>query len=186
MRSVAFNILFYLNILVHLVAGLPFFALPRSMFVFMASGGGAPHLCSPARSAGIRVEFVGLDKIPPGRLLVAAKHQSTLETFTLLRLFEDPTYIAKRELMWIPWFGWYLWKARIVPVDRGARRRLADHDDRVRAELRGPADHHLPGRDAATPGAPPDYKYGAAHLYGETGVPCLPVALNSGLLWGRR
>ena len=82
---------------------------------------------------GIRVEFVGRDKIPPGPLIVAAKHQSVLETFALLLLFADPTYIAKRELMWIPFFGWYLWKARMIPVDRGARAQGAHRHDGARA-----------------------------------------------------
>ena len=187
-RSVVFNILFYLNILVHLVAGLPFFALPYRRLIGFGKWWGGTNLWLARAVCGIRVEFVGLDKIPPGPLLVASKHQSTLETFTLLRLFEDPTYIAKRELMWIPWFGWYLWKARIVPVDRGARAKaLRTMTARVRAELReGRQIIIFPEGTRQLPGAPPNYKYGAAHLYGETGVPCLPVALNSGLVWGRR
>jgi len=56
--------------------------------------------------AGIGVELRGLEKIPPGALLVAAKHQSVWETFTLFTLFDDPAYVLKRELMWIPcWAG---------------------------------------------------------------------------------
>src|SRR5215210_634403 len=68
--------------------------------------------------AGISVEFRGLEKIPPGALLVASKHQSVWETFTLVT---DPAYVYKRELLWIPVFGWYLWKSGMVPVDRHAR-----------------------------------------------------------------
>ncbi len=69
---------------------------------------------------GTGVEFRGLEKLPKGSLIVAAKHQSTWETFALLRLFDDPTFIVKRELMWIPIFGWCMWKGGMVPVDRGA------------------------------------------------------------------
>jgi 1-acyl-sn-glycerol-3-phosphate acyltransferase len=121
-------------------------------------------------------------------LIVAAKHQSMLETFALLLLFRDPTYIAKRELMWIPWFGWYLWKARIIPVDRGAgAQALKALTARARRELRrGRQLIIFPEGTRRAPGDPPAYKYGVAHMYAETGVPCLPIALNSGLVWGRR
>ena len=62
------------------------------------------------------------DKIPHGPLLVAAKHQSAWETFALLPLFDNPLFIVKRELQWIPIFGWLMIKGRMVPVDRGAWR----------------------------------------------------------------
>ena len=111
-----------------------------------------------------------------------------LETFALLLLFDDPAYIAKRELMWIPLFGWYLAKARMIPVDRGARAQaLTALTRRVRAEVkRGRQVIIFPEGTRRAPGASPAYKHGVAHMYAETGVPCLPVALNSGLVWGRR
>ena len=68
----------------------------------------------------IDVEWRGLEKIPPGGVLVAAKHQSTWETFALTTLFPDPTFVIKRELMWIPFFGWYTRRAGMIPVDRRA------------------------------------------------------------------
>ena len=57
---------------------------------------------------GTRVEFRGLDRIPPGGLLVASKHQSFADILAVMPLFDDPTFILKRELTWIPFFGWYL------------------------------------------------------------------------------
>ena len=53
--------------------------------------------------------------------MVASKHQSTWETFALLALFADPAFILKRELMWLPLFGWFTRKGRMIPVNRGAR-----------------------------------------------------------------
>ena len=70
----------------------------------------------------IKVEVRGLEKIPQGPLLVASKHQSVWETFALLPLFHAPLFILKRELTWIPLFGRFLMKARMIPVNRGARR----------------------------------------------------------------
>jgi 1-acyl-sn-glycerol-3-phosphate acyltransferase len=188
LRSILFNALFYLNILVHVVVGLPTFALPWWVLVRYGKAWARSNLWLLRVICGIRLEIVGREKIPHGPLIVAAKHQSVLETFALLMLFAEPTYIAKRELMWIPFFGWYLAKARMIPVDRGARAQaLTALTARVRAELRrGRQVIIFPEGTRRPVGAPPAYKQGVAHMYAETGVPCLPVALNSGLVWGRR
>src|SRR2546429_496690 len=89
LRSVAFNILFYLNLVLHVVAAIPTYALPRRAFMAVAKSWGRTSNALLA-VAGIRVELRGVEKIPPGALLVAAKHQSVWETFTLLTLFDDP------------------------------------------------------------------------------------------------
>jgi 1-acyl-sn-glycerol-3-phosphate acyltransferase len=136
----------------------------------------------------LKFEIRGLEKVPPGPLIVASKHQSAWETFALLTLFDDPTFIIKWELMWIPLFGWFTVKGRMVPVRRGAgAQALAEMAARAKIELnRGRQLIIFPEGTRRPPGAEPRYKYGVAHLYGETGVPCLPVALNSGLFWARR
>jgi 1-acyl-sn-glycerol-3-phosphate acyltransferase len=187
LRSVAFNLLFYLNLILHLIAAIPTFALPRSMFMLMAKSWGrtSNRLLSVA---AIRVELRGLEKIPSGALLVAAKHQSVWETFTLFTLFADPAYVLKRELMWIPVLGWYAWKSDMIPVDRASRGgALSGMIDRACAEFaRGRQIIIFPEGTRTAPGAPPDYRQGVVHLYAQAGVPCLPIALNSGLCWPRR
>jgi 1-acyl-sn-glycerol-3-phosphate acyltransferase len=187
-RSILFNALFYLVILFYLFAALPTFAMPYWVVVELVKLCGRTNLWLLKVVCRIDVEFTGLDKIPPGPLIVAAKHQSFLETFVLLTLFASPAYIIKRELMWIPLFGWYMWKGRMIPVDRGARRQaLTAMTARARAELnRGRQIIIFPEGTRRPPGAPPAYKPGVAHLYAETDVPCVPIALNSGLVWGRR
>lgn len=187
LRSVVFNVLFYLNLVLHVIAAIPTYALPRGAIMAMAKSWGRTSNALLA-IAGIRVELRGLEKIPRGALLVAAKHQSVWETFTLLTLFEDPAYIFKRELMWIPVFGWYAWKSDMIPIDRGARGGvLAQMIARTRAELaRGRQIIIFPEGTRTAPGAPPAYKQGIVQLYAGSGVPCLPVALNSGLYWPRR
>src|SRR5947199_9662023 len=105
LRSVAFNALFYLNLILHIIAALPTFFLPRRAFIAVAKSWG--HVSNALLTvAGIGIELRGLEKIRPGALLVASKHQSVWETFTLVTLFDDPAYVFKRELMWIPVFGW--------------------------------------------------------------------------------
>jgi 1-acyl-sn-glycerol-3-phosphate acyltransferase len=188
LRSILFNILFYLNLLIYLIAAIPTFFLPYRGVVAMAQAWGRTNFWLLRVVCGIDVAWTGLERIPPGPLIVASKHQSSWETFALLTLFDDPTFIVKRELMWIPWFGWYIWKARMIPVDRGAgTQALVLMTEKARVELH--RDRQLvifPEGTRRAVGADPAYKFGVAHLYAEIGVPCLPVALNSGLAWPRR
>jgi 1-acyl-sn-glycerol-3-phosphate acyltransferase len=188
LRSVLFNLLFYLNLLLYMAAALPSLVLSHRAVIWFAKAWGRTNLWLLRTVCGIDVEWIGLDKIPPGALIVAAKHQSTWDTFSLITLFEDPTFIVKRELMWLPLFGWYIWRARMIPVNRGARSQaLVAMTERARVELAQSRQLVIfPEGTRRAPGAEPAYKFGVAHLYAETGVPCLPIALNSGLVWGRR
>jgi 1-acyl-sn-glycerol-3-phosphate acyltransferase len=187
LRSIAYNVLFYLNLVLHIVAALPTFLLPRRAFMTIAKSWGRTSNALLA-VAGISVELRGREKIPPGALLVASKHQSFWEAFTLLTLFDDPAFIVKRELMWIPFFGWLLWKADQVPVDRRAKGgAIAGMMERARAAFsEGRQIVIFPEGTRTAPGAPPAYRGGLATLYAATNVPCLPIALNSGVFWPRR
>jgi len=187
-RSVVFNVLFYLNLLLHVIVALPTLLLPYRCLLEVAKSWGRTSLWLLCVVCGIKADIRGLEKIPPGGLILASKHQSVWETFALLTLVDDPVFILKRELMWIPLFGWCLWKGDMIPVDRGARGpALAAMTERARiAVQRGRQIIIFPEGTRRAPGAEPQYKFGVAHLYAETGVPCVPVALNSGLFWPRR
>ena len=135
-----------------------------------------------------KVEYRGLEKIPAGPLIVASKHQSMWETFALLQFFDQPLYILKRELKWIPFFGWYLVKCDMIGIDRSAGgRALLKMARRAGSEVRhGRQLIIFPEGTRMAVDAPPDYKSGVAQIYVNSGVSCLPVALNSGLFWPRR
>jgi len=139
-------------------------------------------------TCGIDCVVSGREHIPNSNAIILCKHQSAWETFALLPLFDNPLFIVKRELMWIPVFGWLMRKGRMVPVDRGAgSQALIAMTERARIELtRGRQLIIFPEGTRRPAGAEPRYKYGVAHLYAAEGVPCLPVALNSGLFWPRR
>jgi 1-acyl-sn-glycerol-3-phosphate acyltransferase len=187
-RSIAFNVLFYLNTLIFLIIALPTFVMPYRAIIRVAQAWGSTNLILLRVVAGIDYEIRGREKIPEGAIIVAPKHQSAWETFALLPLFDNPTFILKRELQWIPIFGWLTIKGRMVPVDRskGAQALIA-MAERARIEL---SDRRqliiFPEGTRRPTGAEPRYKYGVAHLYVAEGVPCVPVALNSGLFWPRR
>jgi 1-acyl-sn-glycerol-3-phosphate acyltransferase len=187
-RSFLFNAAFYLNLILWMLAIIPTFAMSRKALIRAAQAWARSSMWLMKVIAGTKVEFRGLEKIPPGGLLVAAKHQSFWETFVLASLFDDPAFILKRELMWLPLFGWYLKKADMVPINRRAGSlALTEMNARAREAVgRGRQILIFPEGTRRAPGAEPAYKYGVAHLYTNLGVPCLPVALNSGLYWPRR
>ena len=188
LRSVAFNICFYLNTAIFLVIALPTFLMPYQAVVEVAKTWGRVNLVLLRVIAGVDFEIRGREKIPQGALIVAAKHQSAWETFALLHLFASPTFIMKRELQWIPIFGWLTIKGRMVAIDRGAAAQaLVRMAQRARVELtHGRQLIIFPEGTRRPVGAEPRYKPGVAYLYGKGDVPCLPVALNSGLFWPRR
>jgi 1-acyl-sn-glycerol-3-phosphate acyltransferase len=188
LRSLVFNVAFYVHITVRMMAYLALLPFPRKTMVRAVQAWARDNLRLLKVITGTRAEFRGLERLPPGACLIAAKHQSTWETFALLTILDDPTFVLKRELMWVPLFGWLANRAGMVPVDRGAgSSALADMNERARTEVaRGRQIVIFPEGTRRPPGAPPAYKFGIAHLYGNLDVPCVPVALNSGLFWPRR
>jgi 1-acyl-sn-glycerol-3-phosphate acyltransferase len=188
LRSLLFNVAFYASLLVWLLVALPCFLLPYRAILGVAKAWGRYNLFLLRVICGLKADFRGIEKIPRGPLLVAAKHQSAWETFALLWLFDDPTFILKRELQWLPIFGWLTIKARMVPVNRAPK--IANFKammQRARKELAaGRQIVIFPEGTRRPAGAEPSYKYGIARLYAEANVPVLPVALNSGLFWRRR
>ncbi|HEX2653433.1 MAG TPA: lysophospholipid acyltransferase family protein [Xanthobacteraceae bacterium] len=187
-RSVVFNILFYVNVFLFALAATIAMLVSGKAVLKIAKLWGRTSIWLIRIVCNIHVEWRGLDKIPQGSLIVAAKHQSVWETFALLPLFASPAFILKRELMWIPFFGWCMGRAGMIPIDRGARSQaLARMTQRSRVELaRNRQIIIFPEGTRRPPRAEPAYKFGVAHLYAETGVRCLPIALNSGLMWPRR
>jgi len=187
-RSILYNLLFYLNLLALMMVALVTLVMPRWGILGMAKFWGRTSVWLLRVICGTKVEFRGLEKIGHGPLLVAAKHQSTWETFALLSLFDDFTFIIKRELTWIPLFGWFAIKGGMISVNRGAgQQALNDMAERARAEIhKGRQLVIFPEGTRRAPGAEPRYKFGVAKLYAEIGAPCIPIALNSGLFWPRR
>jgi 1-acyl-sn-glycerol-3-phosphate acyltransferase len=189
-RSIIFNALFYANLTVHMIVALPTLVLPYPVLRAFIRSYARTSLWLLRVVCGTRVEWRGVEKLPQTPCIVACKHQSAWETFALYAVLPDPLYVLKRELMWIPLFGWYTWKAGLIPVDRSAgMTALARMSARAKNALDGPLIRQLvifPEGTRRLPGAEPGYKPGIVHLYGKAGVACVPMALNSGLYWPRR
>lgn len=136
---------------------------------------------------GIRYEVRGAEHIPDGAFLLAAKHQSAWETMKLHLLVRDPAVILKRELMWIPIWGWYASKAKMIPVDRGAGgaaiKSLIRNSRPVRDEGRPIV--IFPQGTRVPVGTYTPYRVGVGVLYESLKIPIVPLALNAGLYWPR-
>lgn len=188
LRSLVFNVAFYVVLVVLIIVALPTLAMPLPALLTVADWWARASIFLMRVVCNIKVEFRGIENIPKGPLIVASKHQSFWETFALLRFFERPIFILKRELTWIPVFGLFLIKAKMVAINRKAgARALAQMTRQAREAVRqGRQLVIFPEGTRTAVGAPPHYKTGVAQLYVACGVSCLPVALNSGLFWPRR
>ena len=188
LRSLVYNVLFYLVLVFWIIVAIPTFLMPRGAILAIARWWAVSSIFLMRIICNTRVEYRGREKIPAGPLIVASKHQSMWETFALLQFFEQPLFILKRELKWIPFFGWYVIKAAMIDVERNASgRSLKNMTRRAGAAVRqGRQLIIFPEGTRRPVDAPPRYKHGVAQVYVDCGVACLPVALNSGLFWPRR
>src|ERR1043166_7814806 len=137
---------------------------------------------------GLDGEIRGLEHLPKGACLIAMKHQSAWDTLILPVVLGDPAVVIKRELLWVPFYGWYAARAGSIAIDRrggaGAlRRMLADARD---AAEQGRAIVIFPEGTRTAPGQTLTYQPGVAALYQALALPLVPAAVNSGLYWGRR
>lgn len=192
LRSLLFNVYFLGISTVLAIAYLPFLLLPPRFFWPAARVwvrlvlGGLRVIC------GLRSRIEGQENFPQGAGLIAAKHQSAWDTLIFTLLLPAPAMVLKRELLRIPFFGWYMRHLDMIAVDRrkGAAA-LQDMRRQARARLaEGRQIVIFPEGTRSAPGQPPGhqarYQPGVAALYKGLSVPVTPVALNSGRYWGRR
>jgi 1-acyl-sn-glycerol-3-phosphate acyltransferase len=183
LRSALFLVWFAAVSLVMNIVSLPLLLLPRRATIWMANKWARLLLFGLGHIVGLKVVVRGT--VPRGPALIAAKHFSMWETIALLALLDAPAIVIKRELLWVPLYGWYCIKQGMIPIDRsagaGAIRQM--HEAAKRAVDRGQPIVIFPEGTRKKPGAVPDYKPGVAALYAMLGMPCIPLAHNSGLFW---
>ena len=183
LRSLLFMFWFLAITTILSLVFLPVLLLPRVATIWLARVWSRGTFFGLKLLAGIDWEIRGTP--PTGPVLVAAKHMSMWDTLALYLALDAPGIVLKRELLRIPFYGWFLWKATAIPIDRAAgASALRKMGAAARAELaEGRPILIFPEGTRKTPGAPPDYKPGVAGLYGMLDVACVPVALNSGAYW---
>ena len=183
LRSLLYGLWYYGLTVVLAIAYIPLLALPRG-----AVRGGiriwAKLLIWGLRViGGVKLEVRGLDRIPPGACLIAAKHQSMFDIVPAFAYMPDALFVMKKELMRIPVFGWLNRKHGTIVVDRegeahAMRKLIADARDRFKEPRQLLI---FPEGTRRPPGAPPAYKPGVAGIYRDLQTPCVPVATNTGL-----
>jgi 1-acyl-sn-glycerol-3-phosphate acyltransferase len=188
LRSALFAVAFYATTALMMVVFCPLLLAPRSWAMWALKRHARICLFYLRVIVGVDLEVRGLHLVPPGAVLIASKHQSAWETFALFPLFADPAMVMKAELGWIPMYGHFARKFGHILVARkkaavALRGMIADAMDRAR---HGRQIIIFPEGTRRTPDDPPDYKSGVVALYEGLSLPCVPVALNSGMFWPRR
>jgi 1-acyl-sn-glycerol-3-phosphate acyltransferase len=182
LRSALFQAGFYLTFLAFLPL-LLVLALPRRWGYRIAKAFVHCVLWQLEHICGLSYEVRGRERIPPGSILFASKHQSSWETLALTAILQDPAMVVKQELTWLPIFGWAVLKLQHIAVRRtGDSMASFLKSARARRDA-GRAIVIFPEGTRVSPGDVSQYKLGVVALYRALGVPCVPVALNSGVFW---
>lgn len=184
-RSLTFIALFYLWSILTVLAILPLLLAPRRWMLTAVRFWARVTLVLVRIVCGVRVEFRGLEHLPRGAALIAAKHQCMFDTIAPVTLLADPAYVMRDSLLKIPFWGWYTVKTGMIPIDREG------HAKALRAMLsvartRARENRQIvifPEGTRTAPGTTGEYKPGVAALYRVLGLPCTPMATNSGVHW---
>ena len=184
LRSLLFNLCFFGWSLLAAVLFMP-------LFVFWPRYAGKPWAMVSLLLArvifGITNEVRAREYIVSGPVIYASKHQSAWDTLIFLTLLSNPAYVLKRELLWLPLWGWYLWRMQMIAIDRASGASSIKHMIRQAKDAlaRQRPIVIFPEGTRTAPGVVPHYHPGITALYSMLGVPVIPVALNSGLYWGK-
>ena len=136
---------------------------------------------------GIRMEVRGAENIPKEPCIVLCKHQSAWETIALQKVFPPQVWVLKRELLWLPFFGWGLAMTSPIAIERSdgreaMRQLLKQGKERLKI---GFCVVIFPEGTRISYGQRSKYKIGGAMLAASSGAPAVPVAHNAGKLWGK-
>ncbi len=185
LRSLWFNVIFYFAV-TFLGIGLSWVLFfPRKTIVKIVGVWLSSVAWIEKHLGGIDYRVVGLEHLPKGACIVACKHQSAWETYKMHLFLDDPAVVLKKELLSIPFIGWYMKLSGSIPIDRagGARSLLLMVDEAKKAVAEERPIVIYPEGTRVKVGESRPYKSGVIALYRELNVPLVPVALNSGLLW---
>jgi 1-acyl-sn-glycerol-3-phosphate acyltransferase len=187
-RSLIFMLFMWTSLVVYAPLTLLTFPFPYLVRYRVVTAWPKFHVWLLKVVCNLRYEVEGLEHLPKSAAIVLAKHQSTYETFALPYLFPPYTWVLKRELMWIPFFGWGMALLRPIAINRSAGRKAMEQLVSLgRKRLASglwvvifPEGTRIPA------GKKGRYRLGGAVLAHETGYPVVPVAHNAGSFWPKR
>ena len=187
-RSLLFNLCYFAWTALLSLLAMPALVLPKGAAFAVIRLWARGVLWLLAMLVGLNHEIRGRERVPAGPVIYAVKHQSAWETILFALLIPGFAGVYKRQLAFIPVFGWYLMRAEMIPVDRGggagALRAMLARARKVVGQGRSIV--VMPEGTRTEPGSRRPYHPGIAALYRQLGLPVVPAALNSGVFWGRR
>jgi 1-acyl-sn-glycerol-3-phosphate acyltransferase len=188
LRALAFNLAFFAITALLGIVALPLLLAPRRRVMQFGRFWAKSVLFLLRAIVGLDGEIRGLDKLPHGPCIIAMKHQSAWDTLILPVALGDPAVVLKRELLWVPLYGWYAARAGSIAITRrGGARALRGMVAAARhVAAAGRPVVIFPEGTRIAPGRRLPYQPGVAALYQALAVPLVPAAVNSGLFWGRR
>src|SRR5213593_359769 len=187
LRSLVFLIAQILVTPPYAIVALTTFPLPRLLRYRIISGWSRLVIWLAKNVLGIHYRVIGMENLPPTPGVILAKHQSAWETLAFQHIFPPQVLVLKRELLWIPFFGWGLALMSPIAIDRSrgaAALRSIARRGRERLE-QGFWVVVFPEGTRVRPGERREYQVGGAWLAAASGAPIVPVAHNAGLLWPR-
>ena len=189
-RNLIFSTFFFSGIIIISIIFLPSFFLPRKVVQLggKVMGYWTGFCLKFLLSTNIKIK--GRENIiQDGKFFIAASHQSMFETFYLQTIFNSPIFILKKELIFIPIFGWYLKKIGSISIKRNrvSKDNLSFFDNISKVLLKSSRPLIIfPQGTRVLPDQRPSFKKGASRIYEELNINCQPVAINSGYVWPKK
>jgi len=187
-RSLLFNVLFSINTVIFSILVCLFRLFGHASGWFWAKLWTQTSLLMARIICGIRIEIEGSEHLPDSACVVMAKHQSACETIAMPSLIPPYVWILKRELFYIPLFGWALWALDAIAIRRGNPRQAIKqvNEEGMRFLKQGKWVVIFPEGTRSAVGETGDYKSGGIILAQKAEVGILPMAHNAGACWPKR
>lgn len=186
-RALIFNLVFYTFTILGLTLLSPLLLLPRPFYYWIPKAWTLFVSFILRFIVGTSYSIKGQENIPKTPVIFAIKHQSAWETIAFNHILDHPVFFLKKDLLWIPFFGFYLYRVGMIALERGGTSALKVMIKKGRERIEaGRSLIIFPEGTRSSPGTHNEYKRGVFLLYKNLGVPVVPVALNSGVFWPRR
>ncbi len=189
-RNSIFSIFFFSGIIIISLIFLPAFFLPQTVVIFGGKLMGYWTSFCLKLFLSIKIIIKGKENIVQNeKFFIAASHQSMFETFYLQTIFDSPIFILKKELLQIPFFGWYLKKIGSISIKRNKVTKdnlgfFEEISNKMTSSKRPII--IFPQGTRVLPDERPPFKKGVSRIYKELKITCQPVAINSGYVWPKR
>ena len=185
LRAGLFVLWFYGSMTIIGVLGMPLMLISPRLGIDVARTWSAVSMWGLRWICGVKIRVDGKEHIPHGAAIVAGKHQTQLDTVAPFVLLPQPAFVLKKELLSMPVFGFFAGRSGHIPVDREAQAAALKTMLRAARKARdgGRQIMIFPEGTRKPHGAPPDYKIGVYAIYRDLGVPCVPLALDTGKVW---